>query len=71
MNRSPFLREFPHHAQAVRRLDEAIDYAQKEFPHAADRERFVEQARARIAERIAEGRLPTKERDKDHGGRTR
>ena len=56
MNRHQFAREFPQHAKLAERLEAAINYAEGNFGHAEDRERFVKQARDRIAERIAEGR---------------
>jgi hypothetical protein len=52
-----FLREFPQHAKAVERLEEAMSYAEKTIENASDRERFVAQARDRLAQRIAEGRF--------------
>lgn len=72
LTRAHFMREFPQHARAVERLDEAVRYAEKSFPLAVDRERFVEQARERIAERIAEGRLGSREREpQERAPRTR
>jgi hypothetical protein len=73
MNRHQFLNEFPHHAKAVERLEEAFDYAEKSFEDPSDRERFIAQARDRLAERIAEGRYasPQRGRDNEHGSRTR
>lgn len=75
MNRPDFVRTYPQHAKAVERLQEAIDYAEKQFEHAADRERFVEQARNRLADRIAEGRSfaagRSKSRPAEHEPRTR
>jgi len=59
MGRHLFVREFPQHAKAVERLEQAIVYAEKEFSTAAERERFVQQTRERLAERIAEGRYAT------------
>jgi len=56
MNRRQFVQEFPQHAKLADRLQEAVNYAEGNFAHAIDRERFVVQARDRIAERIAEGR---------------
>ncbi len=63
-NRVDFLQAHPQHAKAVERLEEAIAYAENTFPNAIDRERFVEQARLRLAERLAEGRALTTERTK-------
>ena len=75
MNRVAFLAEHPQHARIVERLQEAIAYAEKQFEQAADRERFIEQARSRLAERIAEGRAIAPERGKsrsaERGSRTR
>jgi hypothetical protein len=75
MNRVAFLAEYPRHARIVERLQEAIAYAEKQFEQAADRERFIEQARSRLAERIAEGRTIAAERGKsksaEQGSRTR
>lgn len=59
MDRFRFQRDFPHHAKAIERLDEAVRFAEKNFAHAAEREAFVNQARNRLAERIAEGRYST------------
>lgn len=59
MERFKFQRDFPLHAKAVERLDEAIRFAEKNFADAAEREAFVNQARNRLAERIAEGRYST------------
>ena len=73
MNHHRFLHEFPHHAKAVERLEEAIDYAEKTFADPSDRERFIAQTRDRLADRIAEGRyaLPQRARDNERGSRTR
>ncbi len=73
MNRYQFLREFPQHAKAVERLDEAISYAESNFGHASDRERFVVQTRERLAERIAEGRFASLDRTqvKERSAKTR
>ena len=73
MNRYQFLREFPQHAKAVERLDEAISYAESTFEHESDRERFVVQTRERLAERIAEGRFASPDRTqvKERGAKTR
>lgn len=57
MSRQQFVREFPHHAKLAERLQEAFVYAENNFAHEVDRERFVAQARNRIADRIAEGRF--------------
>jgi Tfp pilus assembly protein PilP len=67
------LREFPQHAKAVERLDEAISYAESTFEHESDRERFVVQTRERLTERIAEGRFasPDRTRVKERGAKTR
>jgi Zeta toxin len=63
LNRHQFLREFPQHAKAAQLLDEAVAYAEREFAQASERERFIQQTRQRVAERLAEGRLaPTRER---------
>jgi hypothetical protein len=61
MDRVAFARAYPQHAKLVERLQEAIDYAEQQFEHAADRRRFIEQARQRLADRIAEGRAPAPE----------
>ena len=76
MNRHQFAREFPQHAKLADRLQAAINYAEGNFGHAVDRERFIEQARDRIAERIAEGRsavshAPEKPAPRGRDGRTR
>ncbi len=72
MNRFAFAHAYPQHAKAVERLDEAIRYAEETFGLAADRERFIAQARERIAERIAEGQLVKPEREtKPPGAKTR
>jgi hypothetical protein len=72
MNRYQFLREFPQYAKAVDRLDEAHRYAEQNFGHAADRERFIEQTRERLAERIAEGRFSAPDRaSKERDPKTR
>lgn len=73
MNRYQFMREFPQHAKAVERLDEAIRFAEKTFEHASDRERFIAQAHERLAERIAEGRFASPDRAEhtERGPRTR
>lgn len=62
LNRTQFLSEFPHHAKAVERLDQAMRYAQQNFALAADRTRFIDQTRDRLAERIAEGRVGARDR---------
>ena len=64
MNRVAFARAYPQHAKMVERLQEAIAYAEQQFEHAEDRVRFVEQARQRLADRIAEGRALPAERAK-------
>lgn len=73
MDRAQFLREFPQHAKAVERLEDAVRYAAEQFTLAGDRERFVAQARERLAERIAEGRfgMPKPPDVKDRDARTR
>lgn len=73
MNRHHFAREFPQHGKMVARLQEAINYAETNFGHAIDRERFIAEARNRIAERIAEGRTgaPQKDPVRQLGGRSR
>ena len=76
MHRHQFAREFPQHAKLAERLEAAINYAEGNFGHAVDRERFIEQARDRIAERIAEGRsavshAPEKPAPRGRDGRTR
>ena len=72
MNRHQFLREFPQHVTAVERLEEAISYAEKTFEDTSDRERFVVQARDRLAERIAEGRYaPHRAQTKERGSKAR
>lgn len=67
MPRFDFRERYPQHARIVDKLDDAIRYAEDNFALAADRRRFVEQARERLAERIAEGRTSPRER----GGRAR
>ncbi|MBS0449635.1 MAG: zeta toxin family protein [Proteobacteria bacterium] len=69
--RTQFEREFPQHTKALERLDEAIRFAGKDIALEADRERFVAQSRARIAERIAEGRYTTAERVKEREAKAR
>jgi hypothetical protein len=64
LNRFAFLRAYPQHAKTVERLEEAIGYAEKQFEHASDRARFIDEARRRLADRIAEGRAPAAERGK-------
>lgn len=73
MARHHFLREFPQHAKAVERMDEAVAYAETNFPDAGERERFVQLTRQRLAERIAEGKSPgpSSARDPERGARTR
>lgn len=73
MNRHQFLREFPQHAKAVERLEEAVNYAEKTLDHALDRDRFIVQTRDRLAERIAEGRYATSHRAqaKERASKTR
>jgi hypothetical protein len=66
-----FQAEFPHLTKALEKLDEAVKYADTQFAHAEDRSRFVEQARSRLAERIAEGRIPVARAEKDKGERAR
>lgn len=57
LSRDRLLAEFPHLEKAVRKLDEARQFAQREYTLETDRERFVLQARERIAERVASGRF--------------
>jgi len=71
LERGLFLREFPHHAKAVDRLEEAIRYAQGNFQLDTDRERFVVQARERLAERIGEGRFAAKPPTRERGSKAR
>lgn len=76
MSRHQFVKEFPQHAKLAERMEEAINYAEGNFGHAIDRERFVQQARDRIAERIAEGKsgfvqVPEKPATRDRSERTR
>lgn len=76
MSRHQFVKEFPQHAKLADRMEEAINYAEGNFGHAVDRERFIQQARDRIAERIAEGKsgltqAPEKAATKDRSERTR
>lgn len=73
MSRHQFVREFPRLGKAADRLDEAMNYAEANFPHQVDRQNFVAQAREKIAERIAEGRIGERSREstKDKGARTR
>jgi hypothetical protein len=66
-----FQAEFAHLSKAIEKLDEAVKYADTQFAHAADRSRFVEQARSRLAERIAEGRIPLARAEKGKGARPR
>lgn len=71
MNRRQFVQELPQYTKLANRLEDAINYAEGNFAHAIDRERFVAQARDRIAERIAEGRstaVPDKRSDSHHRG---
>jgi len=56
LNRVEFLRRFPQHGDSVDRLKDAVTFAEHNFADSADRHRFIEQARHRLAERIAEGR---------------
>lgn len=56
MTRAQFIREFPHHARQAEKLEEAARYAEATFALAIDRDRFVAQARERLAERIKQGR---------------
>jgi hypothetical protein len=64
--RDRFTEEFPHLGKAVQRLDEAVKYAKTNLALESDRERFVAQARERLAERIAEGRVTSdRTRSKD------
>lgn len=58
MDPHQFVREFPKYDKVADKMQQAIDYAQKNLPLQADRDRFVAEARARLAERIAEGRFP-------------
>ena len=69
--RAQFEREFPQHGKALERLDEAIRFAGENIALDEDRERFVAQSRARIAERIAEGRYTTAERIRERGAKAR
>lgn len=62
MNHQQFLREFPHQEQVVRRFRQAVDLFESEYGNPADRERTIADTRARLADRIAEGRYSTKER---------
>lgn len=61
-----FAQEFPQHTRMAERLEQAIGYAEGNFAHAIDCERFIRQARERIAERIAEGRSVTAEKTPEH-----
>jgi hypothetical protein len=63
MDRQQLLAEFPHLAKAVAKWDEAQQYAAKTLPSAEEQARFLAQARQRIAERIAEGRIPVESRN--------
>lgn len=58
LNPDQFQREFPEHGKLVERLQDAERYAVEQFPHLEDRARFLSQTRARLAERLAEGRSP-------------
>lgn len=73
MDRHQFAREFPQHAKMAERLDEAITYAESNFGHAVDREKFVIEARERIADRIAEGQSAVLEKapERSQQGRAR
>ena len=62
MNHQQFLREFPHQEQVVRRFRQAVDLFESEYGNPADRERTIADTRARLADRIAEGRYATKAR---------
>ena len=74
MNHQQFLREFPHHEQVVNRFRQAVDHFESEYGKPVDRERAIADTRARLAERIAEGRAGgkplTQEKQRDDG-RTR
>ena len=71
MPRHQFLREFPQHAKAVERMDEAVTYAETNFSDTGERERFVQLTRQRLAERIAEGKspVPSSGRQQERGAR--
>lgn len=69
--RAQFEREFPQHRKALERLDEAIRFSGENMALDEDRERFVAQSRARIAERIAEGRYASAERISERGAKAR
>jgi hypothetical protein len=72
MGREQLVSEFPQLAKAAGKLEEAERYASQTFPDATERERFVAQARERIAERIAEGRIaPAARPTPDRAPRTR
>lgn len=75
LNRVEFLRRYPRHADSVERIKEAVAFAEDSFADPSDRQRFVEQARRRLTDRIAEGRADAvarrTEKNKDRGPRTR
>ena len=71
MNRRQFLSEFPHHAKAIERLDEALRYAERNLDQNLDRDRFIAQSREHLATRIAEGRFAALEKVAERGGRSR
>jgi hypothetical protein len=54
-----FASEFPHLAKAAQRIEEAMKYASETYADPTDRERFVQQTRQRLVERIAEGKMAT------------
>jgi Zeta toxin len=60
MNHQKFLREFPQHEQTVNRFRQAVDHFESEYGNQADRDRAIADTRARLADRIAEGRSSTK-----------
>jgi hypothetical protein len=62
MTHQQFLREFPHHEHVVSRFRQAVDYFESEYGDRSDRERTIADTRARLAERIAEGRYAAKDR---------
>lgn len=66
MNHYLFLREFPHHEQAVTRFREAIDHFENEYGNPVDRDHAIAETRARLAARIAEGRFAAHDRSRDN-----
>lgn len=59
MEPTTFVNEFPHLAKAAQRIEEAMKYASETYANPSDRERFIQQTRQRLVERIAEGKMAT------------